>query len=76
MLDDQNDPTQPKFLLGYIRKSIIDEVEGSPSPARQKSTIRQWAERRGFLVKLYDDMDISGRYEANRPGWQALLARP
>ncbi len=73
MFDDQNDHTQPQFLLGYIRKSIIDEVEGAPSPARQKSAIRHWAEQRGFQVKLYEDMDISGRYEANRPGWQKLL---
>jgi DNA invertase Pin-like site-specific DNA recombinase len=64
---------QMQFLLGYIRKSIIDEVEGAPSPARQKSTIRHWAERHGFQVKIYEDMDISGRYEANRPGWQKLL---
>jgi DNA invertase Pin-like site-specific DNA recombinase len=73
MSDEQNDHTQQQFLLGYIRKSIIDEVEGAPSPARQKSTIRHWAERHGFQVKLYEDMDISGRYEANRPGWQDLL---
>ena len=64
---------QTQFLLGYIRKSIIDEVEGAPSPARQKSTIRRWAERHGFQVKIYEDMDISGRFEANRPGWQDLL---
>jgi len=64
---------QTQILLGYIRKSIIDEVEGAASPARQKSTIRQWAERHGFQVKIYEDMDISGRYEANRPGWQNLL---
>jgi DNA invertase Pin-like site-specific DNA recombinase len=65
--------TNTQFLLGYIRKSIIDEVEGAPSPARQKSTIRQRAEQHGFQVKMYDDMDISGCYEANRSGWQNLL---
>jgi hypothetical protein len=31
---------QTQFLLGYIRKSTIDELEGVPSPARQKSRLQ------------------------------------
>jgi hypothetical protein len=42
--DSQMSDHQTQFLLGYIRKSIIDEVEGAPSPARQKAAIRHWAE--------------------------------
>lgn len=63
-----------KVLLAYVRKSIIDD-EKTASPARQRSSIERYAAGRGLALEYYDDLDISGRHEANRPGWQALLAR-
>jgi len=64
-----------KTLLAYVRKSIYDDDSSDRySPARQRSAIEQYARARGFIVDWFEDLDISGRYEANRPGWRQLLA--
>lgn len=60
-----------KTLRAYIRKSIIDG--DTDSPARQQAVIKQWNAGR-YHLEWYEDLDISGRFEANRPGWQRLLA--
>lgn len=63
-----------KLFLAYIRKSVIEGE--TASPARQRSAI----ERRIFAaypdarIEWYQDLDLSGRFEANRPGWQSLLS--
>jgi DNA invertase Pin-like site-specific DNA recombinase len=67
-----------KYLLGYVRKSIVEvdpDDHDAPEPVslqRQKNAINRWAQSHNYRVKFYEDVDISGRYEANRPGWQQL----
>ena len=63
-----------RVLLAYVRKSIIDD-DKTASPARQRAAIERYAAAHGLALEYFDDLDISGRHEANRPGWQALLAR-
>lgn len=60
-----------KNLRAYIRKSIVDGE--TASPARQRAAIERWTAGRYDLI-FYEDLDISGRHEANRPGWLSLLA--
>ena len=63
-----------KYLLGYLRKSIAPNTEdAAASLGRQRAAIERVAENLKATVRFYDDLE-SGRYEANRPGWQALLA--
>jgi DNA invertase Pin-like site-specific DNA recombinase len=58
----------------YIRKSVEDENNPSASPARQRAAIEQWAAAHGLpALEWYQDLDISGRREANRPDWLRLL---
>lgn len=61
-----------KILRCYIRKSILHEDQHTNSIDRQRRAIEKWAGDRFFLV-WYEDIDISGRHEANRPEWQRLL---
>lgn len=63
-----------KVFLGYIRKSVIEGE--TASPARQRAAIerRVLSAYPGSQIKWYEDLDISGKFEANRPGWQSLLA--
>jgi site-specific DNA recombinase len=62
-----------KLFLAYIRKSVIEGE--TASPARQRAAI----ERRiataypDARIEWYEDLDISGRHEVNRPDWQRLL---
>lgn len=63
-------------LLGYIRRSVMDGPDDpTASPARQRAAIERAAAGLGAEVEWFEDLDISGRHEYNRPGWQALLAR-
>lgn len=74
------DTIPQKYLLGYVRKSIVEidpDDHDAPEPIslqRQKNAITRWAGQHGYQVKFFEDIDISGRYEANRPGWQQLRA--
>lgn len=62
-----------KYALGYTRKSVAEtETEAAASLGRQRAAIERVAENLNVTVKYYSDLE-SGRYEENRPGWQALL---
>jgi DNA invertase Pin-like site-specific DNA recombinase len=61
-----------KFYACYIRKSVIDD-ETTKSPARQRENISRVIPP-GCAARWYEDLDISGRYEAKRPGWLRLLS--
>lgn len=66
---------KPNVLLAYVRKSIMDTDETSPdrySPARQRAAIER-ACPRDCTLEWYEDLNVSGRYEAERPHWQRLL---
>lgn len=65
----------PPLFLGYIRKSVLDADDESASPARQRAAIEKAISARypGAAIEWYEDLNISGRYEANRPDWQRLL---
>lgn len=62
-------------LLAYIRKSVYKDPR-AVSPEMQRAAIQQWADRNGpFAIEWFEDLGLSGRFEANREGWQALLQR-
>lgn len=63
-----------KLFRAYTRKSIVEGE--TASPARQRSAIerRILAAYPDSRIEWYEDLDISGRFEANRPGWLSLLA--
>ena len=66
---------KPETFLCYIRKSIFDDDETSPdrySPARQRAAIERSCPR-DCALEWYEDLNISGRHEADRPHWQRLL---
>ena len=71
----QSTNSKPNILLGYIRKSVIED-DTTASPARQRAAIERWvqAHGNGYQLEWYQDLDLSGRHEANRPDWQRLLA--
>lgn len=57
----------------YIRQSTTSE--GTISPALQEEHVRALIKDQGWSVyKVYSDIDISGRAEANRPGFLAMKA--
>lgn len=65
----------PKTLLAYIRKSVYKDPRAI-SPEMQRAAIQQWSDRCGpFAIEWFEDLGLSGRFEANREGWQALLQR-
>lgn len=62
-------------LFAYIRKSVYKDPR-AVSPEMQRAAIQQWADRNGpFAIEWFEDLGLSGRFEANREGWQALLQR-
>jgi DNA invertase Pin-like site-specific DNA recombinase len=63
-----------KTFLAYIRKSVVEGE--TDSPARQRAAIerRVLAAYPDARIEWYEDLDISGKSESNRPGWQRLLA--
>jgi DNA invertase Pin-like site-specific DNA recombinase len=63
-----------KTFRAYIRKSVIEGE--TDSPARQRAAIerRVLSAYPDARIEWYEDMDISGKSESNRPGWQRLLA--
>lgn len=63
-----------KVFRAYTRKSVVKGE--TASPARQRETIERhiYAVYPSARIEWYGDLDISGRYEANRPGWQSLLS--
>lgn len=66
-----------KILLAYIRKSFFDETSDTDrdAVARRRYALEQWAARNGpFRIAWFDDLDISGRYEAGRSGWADLCS--
>lgn len=66
-----------KTLAAYIRKSYYDDASQTDRDAveRRWRAIEAWANEHGpFALKRYEDLDLSGRYEAGRPGWAALVA--
>jgi site-specific DNA recombinase len=61
--------------FGYVRLSKLDEK--STSPRRQREVIERLCSERGWeLVKVYEDLDVSG-YAKNgkRPGLDRMLSR-
>jgi len=65
----------PKTLLGYTRRSVIEADRNTHSPERQRASMNEWAAAHGYQIEHYQDLGISGKKEANRPGWQSLIAR-
>lgn len=62
---------EPKLLLSYVRKSIVEDIRTS-SPDRQRANIARVTPP-GWVNRWYQDLDYSGQSE-NRPEWQRLLA--
>lgn len=66
-----------KIALCYVRKSLVKAGGSAPaSPELQERETRAAAERLGLQPELFIDADghRSGK-TANRPGWQACIAR-
>jgi len=63
--------------LVHVRVSRLDEEERSRkiSPEMQRDKALTLQELAGLDVETFEDLDISGKSAANRPGYQELLAR-
>lgn len=59
------------FIACYLRKSVV-ESEDTASPARQRAAIER-AVPPQYARRWYQDLDLSGRYEASRPDFMRLL---
>ena len=63
-------------VVGYVRVSLEDQVEGFSLPA-QRREIQRYCDRKGYsLVRIYADEGVSARSDRveARPKLQALLA--
>lgn len=78
-MNDVPDRTVPTGVaVGYVRVSRLDEEERerkvSPEMQRAKCVETASAQRLD-LIQTYQDLDISGKSTANRPGFRALMER-
>ena len=63
--------------LVYVRVSRLDEEERARkiSPEMQSEKALALHELQGLAVEKFEDLDISGKATANRPGYLAMLER-
>ena len=67
----------PNVALIYVRVSRLDEEERGRklSPDTQREKALALAELGGLTVEVFEDLDISGKDTANRPGYLRLMER-